>query len=299
VRERRGPRPHGGPPARLFRDVIRTHQPEIERVLAGEPLDPRARPSSSPAPFRPRHVVPAVVDREQNVAMRQRRRSEVERGYDGCAARSLRSCPRPRSTDHADEMRTSSRTARTPRHYAHRRKPSASRCSKASPDLRRLGISSPALDPPERSALVENLRTEIELLWLTGELRLAKPTVEQELAWDCTSSTRTCSRSCPSWWTSSSARCSSVPGGPLRCAAVLPVRLVDGGDRTESLFTNYVTRRTLSQRIASLRRLRQALADLLRALSAHRASDADAPSSGGRSVARVLAASGDAERSGS
>src|SRR3989442_6982258 len=37
--------------------------------------------------------------------------------------------------------------------------------------------------PRERSALVENLRTEIELLWLTGELRLAKPTVEQELAW--------------------------------------------------------------------------------------------------------------------
>src|SRR3989449_11698189 len=26
-------------------------------------------------------------------------------------------------------------------------------------------------------------RTEIELLWLTGELRLEKPTVEQELAW--------------------------------------------------------------------------------------------------------------------
>ena len=25
-----------------FRDGIRTHQPEIERVLAGEPLDPQA-----------------------------------------------------------------------------------------------------------------------------------------------------------------------------------------------------------------------------------------------------------------
>jgi len=41
----------------------------------------------------------------------------------------------------------------------------------------------PPLTPRERSALIESLRTEIELLWLTGELRLAKPTVDQELAW--------------------------------------------------------------------------------------------------------------------
>src|SRR5438093_9519844 len=30
-----------------FRDVIRTHQPEIERVLAGERLDPQAPPERS------------------------------------------------------------------------------------------------------------------------------------------------------------------------------------------------------------------------------------------------------------
>src|SRR2546429_4961441 len=41
----------------------------------------------------------------------------------------------------------------------------------------------PRWTPRERGTLVENLRTEIELLWLTGELRLEKPTVEQELAW--------------------------------------------------------------------------------------------------------------------
>ncbi len=37
--------------------------------------------------------------------------------------------------------------------------------------------------PRERDALVRTLRTEIDLLWMTGELRLEKPSVEQEIAW--------------------------------------------------------------------------------------------------------------------
>ena len=35
----------------------------------------------------------------------------------------------------------------------------------------------------ERTELVERLDSEIELLWLTGELRLERPTVSQEIAW--------------------------------------------------------------------------------------------------------------------
>ena len=37
--------------------------------------------------------------------------------------------------------------------------------------------------PRERKAFVDDLRNEIDLLWLTGELRLEKPSVEQEVAW--------------------------------------------------------------------------------------------------------------------
>lgn len=37
--------------------------------------------------------------------------------------------------------------------------------------------------PREREELIDRLRGEIELLWLTGELRLEKPTVDQEVAW--------------------------------------------------------------------------------------------------------------------
>ncbi len=44
------------------------------------------------------------------------------------------------------------------------------------------------LDPPrwtprERTTMTDGLRNEIDLLWLTGELRIVQPTVEQEIAW--------------------------------------------------------------------------------------------------------------------
>ena len=48
---------------------------------------------------------------------------------------------------------------------------------------RLVDLESPRWTPRERQALVERLRNEIELLWLTGELRLAKPTVPQEVFW--------------------------------------------------------------------------------------------------------------------
>ena len=37
--------------------------------------------------------------------------------------------------------------------------------------------------PREEQAYLDALTAEIELLWLTGELRLEKPTVPQEVAW--------------------------------------------------------------------------------------------------------------------
>ena len=37
--------------------------------------------------------------------------------------------------------------------------------------------------PRERKAFIDDLRNEIDLLWLTGELRLEKPSVDQEVAW--------------------------------------------------------------------------------------------------------------------
>jgi len=44
-------------------------------------------------------------------------------------------------------------------------------------------LESPRWTQRERQALLKALRTEIDLLWLTGEIRLEKPTVEQEIHW--------------------------------------------------------------------------------------------------------------------
>ena len=48
---------------------------------------------------------------------------------------------------------------------------------------RLVDLESPRWTPRERQALIDGLRNEIELLWLTGELRLQKPTVPQEVFW--------------------------------------------------------------------------------------------------------------------
>jgi phosphoenolpyruvate carboxylase len=44
-------------------------------------------------------------------------------------------------------------------------------------------LESPRWTPRERTSLLRALRNEIDLLWLTGEIRLTKPTVEQEIHW--------------------------------------------------------------------------------------------------------------------
>ncbi|PYO98139.1 MAG: phosphoenolpyruvate carboxylase, partial [Gemmatimonadetes bacterium] len=66
-----------------LRDVIRTHQPEIERVLAGEPLDPQAPPELVARAIQAQGMWFQLLSiAEQNAAMRQRRQREVERGHD-------------------------------------------------------------------------------------------------------------------------------------------------------------------------------------------------------------------------
>ncbi|MDE2445919.1 MAG: phosphoenolpyruvate carboxylase, partial [Alphaproteobacteria bacterium] len=44
-------------------------------------------------------------------------------------------------------------------------------------------LESPRWTPRERDALLGQLRNEIDLLWMTGEIRIEKPTVESEVAW--------------------------------------------------------------------------------------------------------------------
>ena len=46
-----------------------------------------------------------------------------------------------------------------------------------------VALDAKLVTPRERALLGEELRTELDLLWMTGELKLEKPTVAQEVAW--------------------------------------------------------------------------------------------------------------------
>jgi phosphoenolpyruvate carboxylase len=49
--------------------------------------------------------------------------------------------------------------------------------------LKLFELESTRWTPRERKALLDLLRNEIDLLWMTGEIRIVKPTVESEISW--------------------------------------------------------------------------------------------------------------------
>src|SRR4029077_1209360 len=122
-----------------------------------------------------------------NAAMRQRRQSEVERGHEqvrgtfahviSAAARAGLPPQEARATVAALRVRPvitahPTEAKRVTVLEKHRR------------IYRRLvDLESPRWTPRERTALIDQLRNDIELLWMTGELRLEKPTVPQEVYW--------------------------------------------------------------------------------------------------------------------
>jgi phosphoenolpyruvate carboxylase len=286
-----------------LRDVLRTHQPEIERVLAGEPLDPQAPPELVARAIQAQGMWFQLLSiAEQNAAMRQRRQSEVERGHDrlrGTFAQVVSTAARDGIA--ADEMRAIVAKLRVrPVITAH---PTEAKRVTVLEKHRRIyrrlvDLEAPRWTPRERSALVDNLRTEIELLWLTGELRLAKPTVEQELAWGLYFVNENLFEVVPELVDKlERALRQAYPSDRFDVPPFFQFGSWIGGDRDGNPFvTNDVTRRTLfDNRIASLRRYRQRVADLLRALSVTERAAPTAPEFR-EALARALAASGDAER---
>src|SRR5204862_1455618 len=286
-----------------FRDVIRTHQPEIERVLAGERLDPQAPPELVARAIQAQGMWFQLLSiAEQNAAMRQRRQSEVARGYDqlrGTFAQVVSAAARGGGA--ADEMRAVVGTLRVrPVITAH---PTEAKRVTVLEKHRRIyrrlvDLEAPRWTPRERGALVESLRTEIELLWLTGQRRPAKPTVGQETAWGLYFVNENLFEVVPELVDKlERALRQAYPADRFDVPPFFQLGSWIGGDRDGNPFvTNDVTRRTLfDNRIASLRRYRQRVGDLLPALSATERAAPIAPEFR-EALARELAASGDAER---
>ena len=286
-----------------FLDVIRAHHPEIEPGLKGERVDPAAPPELVARTIQAQGMWFQLLSiAEQNAAMRQRRRSEVERGYEqlrGTFAQVVAAAARSGIT--ADEVRSVVESLRVrPVITAH---PTEAKRVTVLEKHRRIyrrlvDLEASRWTPRERTGLVENLRTEIELLWLTGELRLEKPTVEQELAWGLYFVNENLFDVVPELAEKlERALRQAYPAAGFDVPPFFQFGSWIGGDRDGNPFvTNEVTRRTLfDNRVASLRRYRRRLADLLRALSAtERAAPVAAEFR--EALAGQLAASGDADR---
>lgn len=122
----------------------------------------------------------------------------------------------------------------------------------------------------ERIDLTDSLRNEIDLLWLTGELRIAQPTVEQEIAWGLHFFNETLFDRVPELMglLEQTLR-QHYPRQDFSLPSVFRFGSWIGGDRDGNPFvTNAVTRHALrANRLACLAHYRQSLDRLLQVLS--------------------------------
>ncbi len=124
--------------------------------------------------------------------------------------------------------------------------------------------------PRERKALVDALRNDIDLLWLTGELRLEKPSVEQEVAWGLHFFKESLFARVPELLEKLKiALRAEYPEHTFSLPAFFQFGSWIGGDRDGNPFvTNEVTRKTLFRyRRASLQRYKEQLNDFAGKLS--------------------------------
>ena len=158
-------------------------------------------------------------------------------------------------------------------------------------------IESQRWTPRERSGFISDLRNEIDLLWLTGELRMEKPSVDQEVTWGLYFFNEAIFDRAPELREKLARAVSRYyPGVDFEPPAILQFGSWIGGDRDGNPFvTNQVTALTLQrERRASLYRYRQRLQDMCRRLSiaSHSVGVTETFQA---SLAEILEASGEAE----
>jgi phosphoenolpyruvate carboxylase len=286
----------------LLLELVRERQPEVESVLRGERQPSSLSPELLARTLQVQGIWFQLLSiAEQNAAMRRRRQVEIERGYDqlrGTFAQVVSSAAdsgvkpleirelldvlrvRPVITAHPTEARRVTVLEKHRRIYR-----------------RLVDLESPRWTPRERQALVDGLRNEIELLWTTGELRLAKPTVPQEVFWGLHFFNETLFEAVPDLLDKlERALAHAYPGEEFKIPPFFQFGSWVGGDRDGNPFvTNEVTRSTiLENRLTGLRRYRRRLSELVRALSiTERAMPV--PETFRQALARELAATGEGE----
>jgi phosphoenolpyruvate carboxylase len=258
----------------LLTDVIRTRQPGIESVLWGEAAPNGDREALLRALQAQGIWFQLLNIAEENAAMRLRRQIESDSGPEhvrGTLAQVIAEAAAAKIP--ADRIKNLLAAARIePVITAH---PTEAKRVTVLEIHRRIyrclvELESPRWTPVERDALIADLRNEIDLLWLTGEIRLEKPSVAQEAAWGLHFFDETLFGQVPYVLERlEEALKKFYPDATFDDPALFHFGSWIGGDRDGNPFvTNDVTRGTLaSNRLACLRHYRQQLDELLHVLS--------------------------------
>jgi phosphoenolpyruvate carboxylase len=261
--------------SRLLIEVVERHEPPAAQVLRGQATTGQLTPRVLARTLQAQGILfQLLAIAEQNRDMRSRR--ELERAHGREAVRGtfasvfkkaaaegipgetirelLRSLRiRPVITAHPTEAKRVTVLERHRRIY-----------------LRLFELESPRWTLREREDLIRALRDEIELLWLTGELKLEKPSVAQEAAWGLYFFNENLFDVVPQLLAKAeSALEQSYPQLQFETPLFFQFGSWIGGDRDGNPYvTSEVTRDTVwSNRLASLNRYRQRLSDLIRNLS--------------------------------
>jgi phosphoenolpyruvate carboxylase len=172
---------------RLLREVVRRHQPEIEPVLLGGANISGFTPELMARALQAQGILfQLLAIAEQNAAMRRRRQIERTRGREalrGTFAHVLAEAVEDGVPPQEIQTLLSGLRIR-PVITAH---PTESKRVTVLEKYRRIYLLLRELEMPrwttrERTALIDDLRDQIELVWMTGELHLEKPTVQHEVS---------------------------------------------------------------------------------------------------------------------
>ncbi|WP_245004869.1 phosphoenolpyruvate carboxylase [Paraburkholderia sacchari] len=284
----------------LLCDVARRRQPQVELALRGEQLPPDVPRSVWRRALQAQGIWFQLLSvAEQSTAMRRRREIEIESGYARLTASFSRVVADAAAAGvPADEVRAVLQHLKIrPVITAH---PTEAKRVTVLEIHRRIyrklmDLESPRWTPRERRKLVGQLGNEIELLWMSGELRREKPTVAQEVAWGLHFFGETLFEAVPLLFERlEEALHQFYPGEHFEMPRFFQFGSWIGGDRDGNPFVNNdVTRATLyDNRLACLKRYRQQLLDLAQTLSIT-AEALPVPEAFGAELARMLEQSGD------
>lgn len=260
---------------KLLLEVIRIRQPEIEPVIRGEstvPVSSRDLLMRSLQAFGIWFQLLNVA--EENSAMRRRRAFESELGEHQVTNSFAAAIKQFKDADIGEKTLQSFFNSLDicPVLTAH---PTEAKRVTVLEIHRRIylllvDLESPRWTQRERNLLIDDLRNEIDLLWLTGELRLGKPSVSQEVAWGLHFFRESLFERIPELTNKlQHALNTYYPDCKFSLPPFFQFGSWVGGDRDGNHFvTNVVTRETLfTNRRASLQRYKKQLQNLCERLS--------------------------------